>query len=80
MKQLLAATLAITAFGALADDAALIAETKKTALAILIAGDPVVMIDNVDRPLQGDWLCTALTSETFAGRVLGVSHMAHVPT
>jgi hypothetical protein len=31
---LIAATLAITAFGALADDAALIAETKKTALAI----------------------------------------------
>lgn len=55
-------------------------EAKKTALAILIAGDPVVMIDNVDRPLQGDWLCTALTSETFAGRVLGVSQMAHVPT
>jgi hypothetical protein len=55
-------------------------EAKKTALAILIAGDPVVMIDNVDRPLQGDWLCTSLTSETFAGRVLGVSQMAHVPT
>jgi hypothetical protein len=34
MKLLFAATLAITAFGALADDAALIAETKKTALAI----------------------------------------------
>ncbi|MBI5899906.1 MAG: DUF3365 domain-containing protein [Rhodocyclales bacterium] len=34
MKPLFAATLAITAFGALADDSALIAETKKTALAI----------------------------------------------
>ena len=34
MKKLFAATLAITAFGALADDAALIAETRKTALAI----------------------------------------------
>jgi hypothetical protein len=34
MKTVIAATLAITAFSALADDAALIAETKKTALAI----------------------------------------------
>ncbi len=34
MKKLFAATLAFTAFAALADDAALIAETKKTALAI----------------------------------------------
>ena len=34
MKKLIATTLALTAFGAFADDAALIAETKKTALSI----------------------------------------------
>lgn len=55
-------------------------EAKKTALAILMMGDPVVLIDNIERPLQGDWLCTALTSETFSGRVLGATQMVHVPT
>lgn len=55
-------------------------EAKKTALAILMMGDPVVLIDNIERPLQGDWLCTALTSEVFSGRQLGVSQMVHVPT
>jgi putative DNA primase/helicase len=55
-------------------------EAKKVALSILMMGDPVVLIDNVERPLQGDWLCTALTSETFSGRMLGVSQMVHVPT
>lgn len=55
-------------------------EAKKTALSILMMGDPVVLIDNIERPLQGDWLCTAITSETFAGRVLGATQMVHVPT
>lgn len=55
-------------------------EAKKVALAVLAAGDPVVLIDNIERPLQGDWLCTALTSETFSGRMLGVTEMLKVPT
>ncbi len=55
-------------------------EAKKVALSILMMGDPVVLIDNVERPLQGDWLCTAITSETFSGRILGATQMVHVPT
>jgi hypothetical protein len=43
-------------------------------------GDPVVLIDNVERPLQGDWLCSIITSETFSQRVLGRTEMAKVLT
>jgi putative DNA primase/helicase len=55
-------------------------EAKKVALSILMMGDPVVLIDNIERPLQGDWLCTTLTSESFSGRVLGATQMVHLPT
>jgi hypothetical protein len=55
-------------------------EAAKTALAVLSEGDPVVLIDNIERPLEGDWLCTALTSEFFRGRVLGRSETVSVPT
>jgi hypothetical protein len=55
-------------------------EAAKIALSVLMEGDPVVVIDNVERPLQGDWLCTMLTSETYKSRVLGRSEMINVPT
>lgn len=55
-------------------------EAAKIALAVLAAGEPVVLIDNIERPLQGDWLCSILTSEEYTGRLLGVSQMLKVPT
>ena len=55
-------------------------EAEKIALAVLMDGDPVVLIDNVERPLGGAWLCSILTSETHQGRVLGKSEMLNVPT
>lgn len=55
-------------------------EAQKTALAILAAGEQLVLIDNVDRPLQGDWLCSMLTQEEYSGRVLGATQMIKVPT
>jgi len=55
-------------------------EAKKTALAVLMEGDVVVLIDNIERPLQGDWLCSILTSEQFSQRVLGRTEMAKVLT
>jgi putative DNA primase/helicase len=55
-------------------------EAAKSALAFLAAGDPFVLLDNVERPLQGDWLCTILTSETYRQRVLGRTEMMDVPT
>jgi hypothetical protein len=55
-------------------------EAKKTALAVLMEGDPVVLIDNVERPLSGDWLCSILTSEIYKQRMLGKTEMISVPT
>ena len=55
-------------------------EAKKTALAVLMEGDPVVLIDNVERPLEGDWLCSMLTSELYKQRMLGRTEMVSVPT
>jgi hypothetical protein len=55
-------------------------EARKTALAVLMEGDAVVLIDNVERPLQGDWLCSILTQETFSQRMLGRTEMVKVLT
>jgi hypothetical protein len=82
-KTLLSDIVAICATGVTAPAmqyAATDEEAHKTALAVLAEGDPIVLIDNIDRPLQGDWLCTALTSEIFRGRLLGKSETVSVPT
>lgn len=50
------------------------AEFDKRLFAALLKGDPLIMIDNVDRPLKSAEFCKALTSETIQGRVLGLSH------
>jgi putative DNA primase/helicase len=55
-------------------------EATKTMLAVLAEGDQVVLIDNVERPLQGDTLCAVLTSETYRQRLLGRTEMMSVPT
>jgi hypothetical protein len=82
-KTMIADTIAILPMGTPAP-AMKLAETDeeaaKTALAVLAEGDPVVLIDNVERPLQGDWLCTILTSETYRQRILGRTEMMNVPT
>lgn len=55
-------------------------EAEKVALSVLMDGAPVVLIDNIERPLQGAWLCSILTSETHQGRMLGRNEMISVPT
>jgi putative DNA primase/helicase len=55
-------------------------EAEKVALSVLMNGDPVVLIDNIERPLKGAWLCSILTSETHQGRMLGRNEMISVPT
>ena len=37
-------------------------------LTVLVEGHAVVVIDNVERDLQSDALCTVLTEETFTDR------------
>lgn len=56
------------------------AEFRKALLAILIAGDAVVLIDNVVKPVDSAALCAVLTAATYRDRVLGVSQQITVPT
>lgn len=55
-------------------------EDEKRLLSVLLQGDPVVVIDNVIRPVTGDALCSVLTSEMWQGRPLGQTGLVRVPT
>jgi hypothetical protein len=55
-------------------------EDEKRLLGVLLQGDPILLIDNMTRPLQGDALCSILTEEMWQGRVLGSTGQVHVPT
>ena len=53
---------------------------RKRLLAVLIEGGCVAVIDNVERPLQSEALCTVLTEPIFRDRLLGVSRTVSAPT
>lgn len=55
-------------------------EDEKRLSSVLMAGDAVLVIDNCDRPLGGDTLCSMLTQEVIASRVLGKSEVKRMPT
>lgn len=55
-------------------------EDEKRLVAVLRAGDAVLVIDNCDMPIQGDFLCSMLTQEVVQGRILGKSEMVMMPT
>jgi hypothetical protein len=55
-------------------------EIRKRLLAILLAGYPLACIDNVERPLGGDTICSVLTQVVYRDRILGKSETATVPT
>lgn len=56
-------------------------EMDKRVLALALAGDPIVLIDNVKTGTALGWpsLDGALTGTTFMGRILGVSEVPTVP-
>jgi hypothetical protein len=54
-------------------------EERKRILSIALAGDSSVLIDNVDRPLGGAALDSALTGDEWRDRVLGESRMVRAP-
>lgn len=56
------------------------AEGDKRLLGALLAGDPVIAIDNVERPLFGDLLCQTLTQPTLRIRPLGSPALVSTPT
>lgn len=55
-------------------------DDRKRLLSILMQGDPVVVIDNVTKPMTGDALCSILTSESYQDRKLGANEQVRVGT
>ncbi len=55
-------------------------ETGKKVLAAFMAGDPMFVIDNIERPIMSEVLCTIATSKTYRDRLLGQTKMITVPT
>jgi putative DNA primase/helicase len=54
-------------------------ETEKRITAHMLAGDPLVLFDNVSQALGGSALDAALTGEIWGGRVLGKSERVQLP-
>ena len=54
-------------------------ETEKRLGAMLLAGDPVIAIDNCEAPLGGDFLCQMLTQPVVRARILGRSEAPELP-
>lgn len=55
-------------------------ELDKRLGASLMAGDPVLNLDNLDRPLKSERLCQVLTQETVKFRILGRSVNSDTPS
>lgn len=55
-------------------------EEKKRLLAILLEGSVTTVIDNCERPLQSDAMCTALTEPYIRERLLGSTRTVSVST
>jgi len=48
-------------------------ETEKRLSTLLRAGDPIIFIDNVERPIEGELLCSMMTQAWVQSRILGKS-------
>jgi hypothetical protein len=82
-KSLLAETIGVITTGhkpAMMSQGKSVEEDEKRLSSVLMAGDQVIVIDNCERPIQGDFLCSMLTQEMVQPRVLGKSEMRHLPT
>lgn len=56
------------------------ADDKKRLLAVLMGGAPVVLLDNLDRALRSDALCSILSEPSYSERLLGENKVITVPT
>jgi len=82
-KTLIAETFAILATGRRASVLSLghdDAESEKRLAGILLAGDPCIVLDNIERPLKGDLLCQVATQQFVKLRPLGGSGMVSIST
>ena len=55
-------------------------EMRKRVLSVLMQGDLVVNLDNIEEPLANQTLCSVLTQESFSDRILGVNKTGTAPT
>lgn len=55
-------------------------EDEKRLSTVLFAGDSVIHIDNCERPISGDFLCSLLTQEIVQARILGLSERRVLPS
>jgi len=55
-------------------------EDQKRLSTVLHAGDSVILIDNCELPIQGEFLCSMLTQETVQARILGLSERRILPS
>ena len=55
-------------------------ELEKRLVASLLAGSPIITIDNCSRPIGGDLLCQMLTQAMVRPRILGKSETPTCPT
>jgi hypothetical protein len=55
-------------------------EDEKRLSAVLAKADPVILLDNCSKPLNGDFLCSVLTQPVVSARILGLSEMRNLPT
>lgn len=82
-KSLLAETIGIIGTGqtpAMMSQGKSQEEDEKRLSSSLLAGDPIIVLDNCDRTLEGDFLCTMLTQEFVQMRILGKSEVTRLPT
>lgn len=55
-------------------------EDEKRLASVLRAGRQVILIDNCERYVQGDFLCSMLTMEAVQTRILGKTQSLNLPT
>ena len=54
-------------------------EQRKVITATLIAGQPILILDNIVGVLSGAPLCVLITAETWSDRLLGASRLVQLP-
>ncbi|HCK82540.1 MAG TPA: hypothetical protein PK880_05810 [Candidatus Competibacter sp.] len=55
-------------------------ESRKRILTVLMGGDQVINLDNIEGALEGDALCSVLTNESYTDRLLGTQRQGTAPT
>ena len=55
-------------------------EVEKRLLSMLMAGAPILALDNIETHVRSSSLCTILTQPVFKARILGISRETAVPT